>query len=118
MKTEGEAYKGAVILQDLMNTTGWRIRVWENLGWHYQISKGTISIYEAYKHIDDPTSYHAMIAGEPGQNGHGLAAWSGDFFASSDPNEVVWRAIGEAVTYVNEITQAMEEAQKAMEIGT
>lgn len=38
------AKKGAEILQKRMGD-GWKIRIWENCGWFYQVSKGDVVVH-------------------------------------------------------------------------
>ena len=38
---------GKLVLASLKNPKGWRVRVWENLGWHVSICKGEMSIHWA-----------------------------------------------------------------------
>ena len=42
-----EAIRKAKRLRDMMITSGWKIRVWENLGWHYEINNETVSVTES-----------------------------------------------------------------------
>jgi hypothetical protein len=49
----------------------WKVRVWENLGWHYSVSKGSVSVHEhgfytAYFNVAGPWGgNHVRVAGTP-----------------------------------------------------
>ena len=46
--TKAKALKDGHSLIKKMKTSGWKLRVWENMGWHYSIRKGAISISPVY----------------------------------------------------------------------
>ncbi|MCK5613437.1 hypothetical protein KAR91_66820 [Candidatus Pacearchaeota archaeon] len=39
---------------------GWRIRVWDNLGWHWEVRKGKINI-DVNEYLSSPTSYDCWV---------------------------------------------------------
>lgn len=51
-----KAILGAKALLKKMNTSGWRIKVWENLGWHYSLINQTVSITD-----EEDTRTRAML---------------------------------------------------------
>ena len=51
-----EAISRAKLLLNKMETKGWKIRVWENLGWHYELINQTISITD-----EDSLDTRAML---------------------------------------------------------
>ena len=59
-----QAVNSAKALVRKMKTKGWKPHVWENLGWHYKIVRGRVSIY-AYKHMK-ATTYSPTLATEDG----------------------------------------------------
>ena len=64
--TEGLARKAGSAILDLM-PNGWKLRVWNNLGWHYSLEKGPICVHPSF----DGNTYWAMIATDAGECGHG-----------------------------------------------
>lgn len=49
---------------------GWKIRVWENLGWNFSLENHPASIHESY-----PDGYYCLIAGDKYQ-GSGRGCWT------------------------------------------
>jgi len=43
--TKHEATQQGRRLLRRMEGTGWKLRVWENIGWHYEVQNGGIEIY-------------------------------------------------------------------------
>lgn len=74
-KNQDEARVRGALLADYMNEKmggKWKVRVWENFGWNYEVHIGSISVY-----------YHApakqfltMIDSTKGKAGKGHADWS------------------------------------------
>lgn len=46
-----------------MKGRGWQLRVWQNLGWHYMVRKGTIQVYVSAFGRNGIT-YHTMMGYE------------------------------------------------------
>lgn len=104
MKTELEARKEATILIGKMKTKGWKARVWENLGWHYEIRKGCISIYPSG--IGDKLEYFALMG-----DGWGV----GEIFWSEqgtfcDPNIAYERQIELARAHVSKCIRMIRQS--------
>lgn len=45
---KGSAQARAKHVQSLMTSKGWKIRVWENMGWHWSLNKGWITLSEGF----------------------------------------------------------------------
>ena len=73
---------GKTVLGMLKKKKGWKIRVWENLGWHVQLQKGGMNL-----HIHDygnGLEFHTLLSRERGGSG-GNPDWTKNFH-SKDPN--------------------------------
>ncbi len=72
-----------------MKGKGWKPRVWENLGWHYEVYNGYISVHPG---ILDDNKYWCLLSNEKGGHG-GLAMWTPQKNTHKDPNVVVRKQI-------------------------
>lgn len=73
-----EARKAADILG-----RGWKVRVWENMGWHWSVFNGPVSVY---------SGYWAMISSDIHNATYGSGAWSVDTVYRNDPRAAVAHA--------------------------
>lgn len=107
-RTKAEATAKAKALLKRMTTKGWKIRVHENMGWHYNLINGPVNLYEYVLEIGKP-HYSCLIGTENGGCGVGLALWTEEKAfkhpSSKDPNKCVARAVSFAhsviVNYFN-----------------
>lgn len=105
MNTEKQATRKAKALLSKMKTKGWKIRVWENIGWHHAIYCGYLSIHEF------AGKYNAMLsddtfAGTP-------IYWShGNFY--KDPNKAVTMVMKAAEKFVKGCSDIIEETKKKL----
>ncbi len=117
MLTKKEATVKAKALKKLMKTKGWKIRVWENIGWHYSLKNGPVNLSEY--NCGKETSYSCLIAHTPGFCG-GLALWTEDSksrranAASKEPNACVARAMWFAWSVINEHYQGIKAAYEQL----
>lgn len=71
LETKEEATQAAkALLEQMPKRKGWRIRVWENFGWHYTVNNDYVSVSETME--AGVLRYHAMISDVP--NGVGSPA--------------------------------------------
>jgi hypothetical protein len=49
----------------------WKIRVWNNIGWHYALHLGPITVYSSYGNL-----FHTLIAGDITHTSYGAGEWS------------------------------------------
>jgi hypothetical protein len=99
--TKIEATKaGKVLLKKLGK--GWRLRVWENHGWHYSATRGPIAVHT------HGAEYFALIDSDPKCAGGGLAAWSTcDDRTYRDPRLAVKKAIAPVIKYVAQLNEVV-----------
>jgi hypothetical protein len=91
--TKKQAEKKGRALLRLMKGEGWKLDVWENLGWHYAVKSRNISVHQDK---DDGTFY--CYLGESG----GLGIWhTGKHF--TDPNDAVSEQVKDAVTEIERL---------------
>lgn len=85
--TRAAAESAARRLLKKMKTDGWKIRVWENCGWHYALHNGPVNLNES-----SPGSYFCLV-GTRNDDAGGLAMWTDTEQYYEDPNECVAKAL-------------------------
>lgn len=90
---KSEATTGAKRLLKRMDTKGWTVRVWENMGWHYSISCGGLTIWPS---SGKPTSYHCLLSRN--RPGSGEVFWNTG--CTGDPNELVHAQLANARKFI------------------
>ena len=107
--TKQEATRRGRQLLRRMEGTGWKLRVWENIGWHYEVQNGGISIDEM-RCCDGRNVYLAYLH-EGDTHGGGSAFWHTGR-ECGDPNLAVWAQLKHAqkfVTYLRDSLEALME---------
>jgi hypothetical protein len=92
-KKAAQARKAGEAVQARLNDKfreGWELRVWENLGWHFDCRLGTMTV--SMNEIDGSRQYHCMISSDYKYTGTGNADWTEDKRYSS-PEEAVKHAL-------------------------
>jgi len=97
-----DAEKAAKDLKKKLKGRGWKIDVWENLGWHYRVSAGSLKVYPSYT----KGHYFCLF----GKGGGGDSIWT-DSFTSRDPNEVVEHQLAYANEVIEDYNSLIEEAR-------
>lgn len=96
-------------LRKRMRGAGWLLRVWQNLGWHYAVHRGTVNVYVSHpdrRFPRDRRSYWTLMGGD-GFGKPELTDPSHPHF--SDPNKAVAAQTKFALTYIGSL-QAMVDA--------
>lgn len=83
--SKADATKAAKKVLKLMEGKGWKINVWENMGWHFMVGSGPVSVH-ASENRSGKTQYCSMVNSEPGCFGPGLAMWTETGMRYYDPN--------------------------------
>lgn len=85
-----------------MSGRGWKIRVWENVGWHYSVETRGLSVTE---HIDLPIIYrfHCMLRPH--------YTFFGKVQHASDPNRAVVKCLCVVRESLREYDKILNEAQ-------
>ena len=118
MRTKDEAIVAGGRLLGMMEGDSWRLRVWENLGWHYTVESPpfTVSPSGDYKEGRGKPRYFCLMADRLDRcGGTGSGMWTTRFI-SGDPNEVVRVELAQAEEVFEMITAAMEQARNV--VGT
>lgn len=106
--TKSEAIKSGKALLKRMKTKGWKLRIWDNCGWHYAIAvnDGALSLYQ------DGRIFTCMIA-NPGSTWAGSYDWhpSRKF---TDPNKSVSNALKLAKAYSSRVSDHLFEIELAL----
>lgn len=88
--TEAQARERAEEVLAEMTTTGWTVRVWENLGWHFTLEHP--SGFSVYEYTDDSGHYYSVHLSPDGGGDEGIWHEVPDE-PIRDPNEAVrWKA--------------------------
>jgi hypothetical protein len=106
-----EAEEAARKVQKRMKSKGWKIRVWENLGWHFEIKKGTIQLHEA-SHNGRRPYYWTLMGSE-------LNSYGGETYLLADetpkidmqiydPNDAYLRQLKVAKAHLDKIAKAIK----------
>lgn len=107
VKTKREAMVAGRHLKSLMKTSGWKVCVWNNLGWYYNIKKENVVVNPDSNHRMGGSWYWCEV--EPS-----YAFWS-DGRSYRDPNMAVQRAISKVRKEVEEFKQILSKAEAAKE---
>jgi hypothetical protein len=116
MRTKAEATKlGKQLVEKLRKGTGckdWRLRVWENIGWHYEADCGPISVYPVSSEPIEDERYHTLISDHPFKCHYGALMFSEgrDTYCSKDPVKVVRRAVKRVVAVVERLNAVQDAA--------
>jgi hypothetical protein len=111
--TKKEAMQAAKALRKKMTGRNWKIRVWENLGWHYQVHRSRISVLEA---IDGRGNRRYYTSCSMATDGIGTPVeWSVRKPSFTDPNQAVQaqlNAVRQDVFFRMRILMDEEEEQQ------
>lgn len=108
-KEYGAATRKAKELQRIMGS-GWAIRVWENLGWHYELTHGPVGLFKS----EGNGKYYAMISNDPNKAGGGLSFWTEeDHGGFTDPKMAVRSAIKYMQSVLQHSNMVLQAAIKA-----
>lgn len=118
MKSRDEAIAEAKKLLSIINTPGWVIRVWENLGWHYAIenSQGMITVYPSYPHDRHPIKYYCMMTDNEKFPGCGSPIWADDHHYL-DPNDAIAMTTQLAREKVDELNNLVKRVERDLRGG-
>ena len=97
--------KGKEKLKLLKNRKGWKVVVWENLGWHMRLEKGNMNLH--YSPDDDTFSGFLSDTGSGGDD----IFWHESFY-HKDPNLVIKKKLAIAQAFVNQCQAVIDEIEK------
>lgn len=99
------AWKDARACRKRMLSKGWKIRVWENLGWHWGIHKGALSVYPSEGGV-----FHCMM-GERIPSTGGSYLWNLPQLVDrdKDPNRLVTRQRNQCTAVMAQLTFVLKK---------
>lgn len=109
-KERAWAIKKGTQLLNRMEGKGWRLRVHENLGWHYRVTSGPLYVGEN----GDGTCW-AMVSDDPKTAGSGLGMWTTKDIRTKDPNKAARAALKAAKVVVDRLNEVVKAGEKACE---
>jgi hypothetical protein len=110
MKTKQQAQNKGKALLRKMKGKGWKLRIWENLGWHYEVSLGGLTV-SPFEISGKKERYHALLsAGD--YAGTGEIFWTDVGFYSTDPNKVVKHQLKIARDFINKCNKAIKQIEQ------
>ena len=97
-----------------MKGEGWKLRVHENLGWHYCVFNRAMSVHEY-----NPGTYFTLLSGKDSEHygAGGLAVWSDDNKPYTDPNEAVLNQLILANDHIKKLVAAVSAVTNRIEGG-
>lgn len=105
--TKEQAIKAGRALLRRMRGKGWKVSVWENIGWHYSVVSGPVSLSPVCG-----GRFMCLISDSPDRAGSGLASWTehgaGEKYMR-DPNKAVRRAL----RYMRDVIERYDECLQA-----
>lgn len=104
--TKSEATSAAKRLLAQMSGRGWKIRVWENMGWHYSVETRGLSVTE---HLGLPIIYrfHCMLRPH--------YTFFGSVQHAAYPNKAVIKCLCAVRQSLREYNNILDEAQRVYE---
>lgn len=89
---------------------GWKICVWENLGWHVCLKRGTISVSPGYHRNGKPT-YFALMSDRKGEATGGAMIWHNDHPNFDTPSEAVIHQVQLARKVIDNLVDIVENSE-------
>lgn len=89
------------------NPKQWKVRLWENLGWHWALDCGQLTIHcGCYTPASNKLRFSCMLTTDKESVGSGEMFWTDDQFFD-DPNDAVSHQITLAVDHLNKCVGAV-----------
>jgi hypothetical protein len=112
--TKQAATKAGKALLARMNGKGWKLRVWENFGWHYAVNLGPINVFPEGG-ISDPVGarFHILMNDRGNDSTGGSYQWLVRRHFK-DPNAAVRAQLRLARKRADEINRLVTKVEDAM----
>ena len=108
--TKKEAVKLGTELRECMKGRGWKVRVWENCGWNYQVTNGPITVNPSPGTEDRVSSVWVMMTDDLQYPGAGPPLWT-DTRDYRDPNRAVAAQAKRARRELNKLTKIVTHVE-------
>lgn len=112
LNRKDDAERNARNLVNKLHGKGWKPRVWENMGWHYEAISGPVQVYPS---SDGSNRFWCMVSSDPKRGGGGAGFWTPQrtkYF--KDPNRAVKDAMKDVYAFVERVNQVVVAAERAM----
>lgn len=113
--TNVEATKRGKALLKRVKGRGWKLDVWENLGWHYAVRNGPLTVYADRYTKDRSMRYSTLLGGEPKDRHCGSLNWSPPSKGYRDPNRAVRAQLKAARAYVNQVDALVTDLEDSIQ---
>lgn len=114
MLSKSEARRRGEALLKKLDGDGWKLRLWENLGWHASVFRGPLTVYvDSYSSRE---SYSCLLGAEVDEDVSGGELFWTDTFQHRDPNVVVRHQLKVAREFVRRCQDAIGLADGTMEL--
>jgi hypothetical protein len=110
MLTKADATKRGKALKAKVGK-GWKLDIWENLGWHYCVVNAPMTIYGCET---SPDTYHIMMSDRAQDARSGSIMWSRDG-SSSDVRKLVYEQYCLAIQVVTGLQATVSKAGDILE---
>lgn len=105
---KAKAIEAGRALLKRMRGRGWKLRVWQNLGWHHSVERGPLTVYP----LTGRAGYHALLSDNPEGTHSGAMAWTPRGTRQHrDPNKAAAAAVKLARAYLKQATRAVDLAE-------
>jgi hypothetical protein len=115
VRTKEEAEATGTAAKALLTSKGWKLRVWENDGWHWELCNHIISLHSS--RLNQHGKFWALVTDEVRSVGSGAMLFSdpaGVAFEHADPNVVVERAMAYATKVVAKLSGIVAAANRRL----
>jgi hypothetical protein len=99
--------KAQKVLKSLYKPSKWKVRVWENLGWHWSLVSPPVALH--YSPADG--KFFVLMSDSKDHAGGGLPLWT-DHRDYSDPNRAIQSTVRKAEVEVNRLREVLSQAVK------
>ena len=106
-KEQAEA-KGAALLNRIRGT-GWKVHVWENMGWHYAVHKGGLHVHSSFDMEGMEEKYFTLFSSSG--NVGGEIFWT-NHLRHHDPNVLIKRQLDVAQEFVDKCQGAINAVRE------
>lgn len=109
--TKAEAVKAGKKALKAMTTSKWKIRVWENRGWHVSLIRKFMNLSITHYGGESALVYSVLVSCDALYPGTGETYWSDDSRQYDDPNKAVEGAIKQVRAFVKRANKCLKEIE-------
>jgi hypothetical protein len=116
--TKSDATERGAALLKRMKGKGWKLRVWENFGWHYSVYCKNLSVHSYGEYLErGKESFTALLDSDPTRHDGGYSLWTEHPCPMfHDPNEAVQVQLKYAYKVLADLQKAVTQAADAVNI--